>query len=374
MPSAAQTLFRRVVNAQLKDGKSEEVAFRSAWAAVRQQYQKPEGGGKWVHKSKTATLYIKRNVENADEIIAYFKEQGFERTQLPQDMHVTVAYSKAEVTWPEPDDDGLIINSPEGRLVTPLGDGGAVVLKFTNKTLARRWKELCEHGCSWDYDGYIPHMTITWDAGDLDIEKVEPYTGPIKLGPEVFEEINENWRESHVEKKGNAIIVTLGKGDLYTSDQVEQIIKRLTEEVNGGATLISVEPTPKLEAEFNYLKFNKRLGLIFGWAIVSKIGGQEYYDLQGDHIPEDSMLEAATDFMQKRRTLKLMHKGEQKGDVVFAWPLTDEISKAMGVKSQISGLMIAVKPTSKKLIEAAENGELQGFSIGGLRLEDEEVE
>jgi len=382
LPDAAQTLFRRVVNAALARGDSEESAFRQAWATVSEHYEKPENGGKWVakkvRKRKFATLYIRRNVENAEEIIAHFREQGIAKTQVPEDMHVTVAYSKAEVEWPDPDNDRLIISSPEGRAVMSLDDGKAVVLKFVNKTLQRRWKELCEHGCSWDYESYIPHITITWEAGDLDISKVQPWTGPIELGPEIFEELNENWEANHVEKQCNTIVVSLDQKAFYTADQVQEIIKRLSEATANGATVISVSPkVEKREPEklkFNFIKVNKKLGLIFGWAIVSKIGGEEYFDLQGDHIPEDAMLEAATEFMEKKRTLKLMHKGEPKGDVVFAWPLTEEVAKAMGIQTQVTGLMIAVKPTSKKLIEAAENGELQGFSIGGLRLVDEEVE
>jgi len=333
LPGAAQTLFRRVVNSELKQGETEEAAFRAAWSAVSRSYTKPEGGGKWVHKAVMDTLYVRRNVENAADIINHFKEQGFETTLQPTDLHVTVMYSRAAVMWPEAEDDSLTVRSDKDRIVTPLGDGGAVVQKFYNKSLERRWKELCDGGCSWDHDGYHPHITITWKLGDIDLAKIEPYKGDIVLGPEIFEKLDEDWKTKVTEKK-------------------IQVIKD----------------------NFNFIKYNKKLGLVFGWAIVSKVDGEEYYDLQGDHIPEDSMLEAATDFMLKRRTMKLMHRGESRGDVVFAWPLTEETAKAMGIESNISGLMIAVKPTNKKLIEAAETGELKGFSIGGVRIVDEEID
>lgn len=289
---------------------------------------------------------MKRNVENASDIIKYFKDQGFEKTLQPSDLHVTVMYSRATVEWPEMDDDSLVIRSTRNRLVAPLGDSGAVVQKFYSKTLERRWRELCDHGCSWDWPGYIPHVTITWNAGDIDLAKIEPYKGEIVLGPEVFEKLDENWKDKVTEKnKGHAVISPPNK-----------------------------PVTKKKDSKFTFIKYNKKLGLIFGWAIISKMDGEEYFDLQGDHIPEDAMLEAATEFMLKRRTMKLMHQGEAKGEVVFAWPLTEETAKAMGIETNTTGLMIAVKPTSKKLIEAAENGELQGFSIGGARIIDEEVD
>ena len=41
-------------------------------------------------------------------------------------------------------------------------------------------------GAVWEYDDYNPHITITYGEAPAD---VEPYQGPIVLGPEVFEEI-----------------------------------------------------------------------------------------------------------------------------------------------------------------------------------------
>ena len=46
-----------------------------------------------------------------------------------------------------------------------------------------------DDGISWDHDDYTPHITITYDGGALDLMQIEPYTGPIELGPEIFEEI-----------------------------------------------------------------------------------------------------------------------------------------------------------------------------------------
>lgn len=328
LPDAAQTLFRTVVNAQLNRGVVEERAFATAWTQVGRQYRKPSSGGKWVHKLNS-TLYVHRKIENAADIIKWAKDQGFKMTMVGSELHATVMYSKVAVDWPTPDDDVITIRSPAGREVAELGD--AVVLKFRNSTLNRRHEELCaEHGCVFDHDEYIPHLTITYEPGDLDISKVKPYEGDIVLGPEVFEAVNENYRDDM--------------------------------------------PAEKLAASVSLCKVDKKLGIVFGWAIISKKGGEDYYDLQGDHIPEDAMLEAATDFMLTSRTLKVMHKGEKRGTVVFAWPLTAEIAKAMGLRSGVTGLMIGVKPSSKSLLKDIEAGKFTGFSIGGFRIDDEEVE
>lgn len=116
------------------------------------------------------------------------------------------------------------------------------------------------------------------------------------------------------------------------------------------------------------------LGLVFGWAMVCKVGGEDYFDTQDDHIPEESMLKASTEFMEKSRVLGDMHAVAEGGSVVFAFPLTAEIAKAYGWENPPqTGLMIAVKPGSAETLAKYKSGEYTGFSIGGRRIKDEEL-
>jgi putative serine protease XkdF len=281
-------------------------------------------------RKRTDTLYVCRPVLNADAIIAWAKSQGFETTLLPSDMHTTIAYSKAKLDWPKPRKSYIV--TPTGqRSLERLGpEGKAVVLRFDSKLLDKRWRALRQLGASWDHEGYKPHITLSYKVpADFDLSKVKPYTGEILFGPERFEQVKEN--PDHVEKVQKQFDCTL-------------------------------------------LKADKDLGLVFGWAIVSTENGNPYYDVQGDHIPEDSMLEAAAEFMLKHRTMKVMHAGKKVGSVVFAWPMTEEIAKAMGISSKRTGLMIAAKPDSKSVITRFKDGKYTGFSIGGNRLIDEDVD
>lgn len=132
-------------------------------------------------------------------------------------------------------------------------------------------------------------------------------------------------------------------------------------------------PEENFELRAEVVKVDDSLGLVMGYAIVCKEDGEPYFDLQGDHIPEDTMLRAALDFMEHSQVAKEMHDGEQAGTVVFAWPMTDDVAKAFGVLTRRTGLMIAVKPGAD-MLKRFQLGELTGFSIGGLRLKDEEVE
>ena len=120
-------------------------------------------------------------------------------------------------------------------------------------------------------------------------------------------------------------------------------------------------------------KVVENLGLVFGWAIISKIDGEPYYDLQNDHIPEDTVIKSATEFMLSGRTAKEMHVGEAKGVIVFAFPMITDIAEAFGITTKQTGLMIGMRPDSRDVLEKYRTGEYTGFSVGGLRLEDEEV-
>lgn len=370
--------FLSVANAALEDGASDEEAMRTAWASIKEDWKKPEGDGKWIEKlgarnstmdarriqlihdttidlgaichtpedvgkrsaaAKEKTLYVKRVLKNPEPFIAWAKSQGFKTTLLPGDLHVTVAYSRAPVLWPEAEGGEVTANLSDGRAIERLGDGGAVVLKFRSPHLLARWDYFRSIGASWDWSSYVPHITISWDAEDVNIDDVAPYKQELVFGPEVFQELNEDWKESITEKVGK-----------------DKVIKVQVSEVD------------------------TNLGIVFGWAIISKIKGKDYFDVQGDHIPERSMLMASAGFMQGARVAGNMHRQidaqgtvERIGTIIFAWPMTTEIMKSMKLQSDFSGLMVGMKVDSPKVLEKFRSGAYTGFSIGGRRIVDREI-
>jgi hypothetical protein len=143
------------------------------------------------------TLYVSRLVKNAEEIGDWFRAQGMETVVAPGDMHVTVAYSKAEVDWTglESQNAEVVVPADIRRSVTPLGSAGAV-LKFQSPALESRWGEFLKAGASWDYPSYQPHVTLTY--GKPVDAQFTPFVGDIILGPERFSEVTVDW--SAVEK------------------------------------------------------------------------------------------------------------------------------------------------------------------------------
>lgn len=129
----------------------------------------------------------------------------------------------------------------------------------------------------------------------------------------------------------------------------------------------------EFEQRYKVAKVDEKLGLVIGFGIVCREDGVDYFDTQGDNIPEDSMLEASMDFMQKSRAAHDMHDGQSMGQVVFAFPLTTEIAEALDITTKRTGLLIGMKP-SAEVLEKFRSGEYTGFSIGGRRIEEEVVE
>lgn len=142
------------------------------------------------------TLYIRRDVLNAADIVAWAKSQGIEDVQ--DDLHVTVIYTRTPIDWIavgqagewSSEDDGKMVIAPGGpRLMERFGE--AVVLQFASSRLTWRHEDIKRLGAETDHPEYQPHVTITWNAPDLDLSKIEPYRGKIELGPEIFEEVKE---------------------------------------------------------------------------------------------------------------------------------------------------------------------------------------
>ncbi len=150
------------------------------------------------------TLYVSRKVVNAADLIAWAKGQGFKTTLPADDLHVTVMYSPTAVDWMKAgqyiwNNDGTLLIPPGGPRVLSQFGGGAIVLEFASASLSWRHEELKRIGAEPTYTEYSPHVTITYEPGDVDISKVEPYRGALEFGPEIFAELDENWSEKVTE-------------------------------------------------------------------------------------------------------------------------------------------------------------------------------
>ncbi|MBG6211693.1 phage-related protein (TIGR01555 family) [Labrenzia sp. EL_126] len=143
------------------------------------------------------SLYIRRDVVNVAEIRAWAKSQGFETIQ--DGLHVTVMHTRTPLDWIKvgqadewTEKAGIEVPAGGPRLMERFGD--AVVLQFASSRLNWRHEDIKRLGAETDHPEYQPHITVSWNAPDIDLTEVEPYQGRIVLGPEIFEEVDDNWK------------------------------------------------------------------------------------------------------------------------------------------------------------------------------------
>jgi phage-related protein (TIGR01555 family) len=150
------------------------------------------------------TLYVRRDVKNAAQIVRWAKEQGISNGYPASELHVTIMYSKEPVDWFDVgtswSEEIKIVGGP--RQLERLGvmQDAVVLLIPLVSDLKWRHEEIKEKGAVWDWPKYEPHITIAQDSENkIDLDTIEPYQGEIILGPEIFEEIDEDW-EARVAK------------------------------------------------------------------------------------------------------------------------------------------------------------------------------
>lgn len=137
------------------------------------------------------------------------------------------------------------------------------------------------------------------------------------------------------------------------------------------------------------LKVSEELGIIYGFAVVCTEDGEPYFDLgetdadginRPDHIPESTMMKSATALAKSARIATEMHARDEDGSpirsgaVVHTFPLTQEIADALEITTKRTGLLVGVQPEDPEVIEKAKAGKFGGFSIGGRRVKDRDVD
>ena len=120
--------------------------------------------------------------------------QYIEDNNIPNpvdDFHTTLLYSRKQLPKYQP----IQYDAPYKGTPTKAGrlgeNGTAVVVMFDSPELSSRHEELMgEHGATYDYDEYIPHVTLSYDAPDLDVDGLTKPDFPINMTKEYSEQLN----------------------------------------------------------------------------------------------------------------------------------------------------------------------------------------
>ena len=134
-------------------------------------------------------LYVMRPVVNGQQLYDWAIAHGLTGVLAPEDMHVTIVYSPASIQW-TPAQNELAVPPGAFESLQPLGNEGALVLRFESAVLRARWQAARDRGAEWSYESYHPHVTVAYGHEGPVPDSVPDF--PLVFGPEVQDTIREN--------------------------------------------------------------------------------------------------------------------------------------------------------------------------------------
>jgi cation transport regulator ChaB len=389
IPAASgQRLFMSVVNSQLGAGKSESVAFASAWAALQRAGFERGEDGKWVEKQPTASqVHVDGPMNDEDDDMG---DKG--RGKKPKDYYEKAEYRGRKVTLDKPfrmpagssKKFGVYVKAGDRVKRVTFGDPNMEIRRddpearanfrarhscdtATDKTTARYWScrmwtagttvsEATKRGLNDDT------FTTTAEAAvrsmDLGLNG-EIHVHQTADGMAVYMpgESHEDYLERMAELAG------IEYDDEDEAEDAEGANEGLLERVIGG--IMQAAMTYEMNKASDILKLDSERRIAWGWASVSTMKGELVTDLQGDTITTAEMEKMADRFMASARTAKAMHEGDSIGEVLHSFPLTAELAKAFGMETDREGWIIGMKIHDDATWRAFQEQKFRGFSIGG---------
>lgn len=387
-----QEMFRNVVNSQLAANKTEAVAMASAWAALeRAGYDKGEDG-KWVKKTMPTLSQVhvpgaewddkKRKKKPKVEKAEY---QG-RTVSLDKPFRMPKGSSKKFGVYVKDGDRVKRVTFGDPNMEIRRDDAQARANfrsrhscdTATDKTSARYWScrmwtaktpvsDLAkrylnddsfttrEEAAARSYDlgleGEVHvHQTADGQAVYMPGESHEDYLEAMASAAGLLEpeEIEEEEYEADEDESGTGLLERAISAILEAVTDMEKA--DMTEDVTKTADILKVD--------------NERR-IAWGWASVSTMKGELVTDLQGDTITPQEMEKMADRFMASARTAKAMHQGDQIGEVLHSFPITNEIAKAFGMETDREGWIIGMKIHDDAVWQGFKDGTYKAFSIGG---------
>lgn len=210
-PTLRNFIFTTLLNEGVSPMTSEEYLDEVVMRAVRALF--PNGWRDYPAlevasrlRDEIGPLYIHRPLLNGMDLHKWAGEQGLASTLNPSDMHVTLLFSKEPVMWEkfELDDSQVTVREGARRMDKFGKEGDVLVLHFESSFLEQRNHEFMSLGGSSDFVGYKAHVTISYNAADVDISKILPYQGPLIFGPEIGKALDLDWKPSKKEEKPTA--------------------------------------------------------------------------------------------------------------------------------------------------------------------------
>lgn len=138
---------------------------------------------------------VKYNQSAGDDLLDFIKKHDIPSTMKDKDFHTTLIYSRKHADIQDLDDnmeDSEIVAYPKELHVFETFDKKrALVIKLDCPYLLERHKYLMQkYDLTYDYDEYIPHITLSYDIGDMEIPKDVKFPKFFRIQSEYSEDLN----------------------------------------------------------------------------------------------------------------------------------------------------------------------------------------
>ena len=154
------------------------------------------------HKKLGSYAGARYSSKSNSDIQQYIQKANIPNGVEPDSLHTTILYSTKHLPEFEPKGkyDPTIKATPIDIDVWPSqpDDNGHVnnclVLKLSAPDLVARHESLMdEHNATYSFDEYIPHVTLSYDIGDMDHKTLPKFTKQLEIVEEYGEELNTDW-------------------------------------------------------------------------------------------------------------------------------------------------------------------------------------
>lgn len=137
----------------------------------------------------------KLSQSSIDAIAAYIAAYDIPNPIPKKELHTTLIYSeKGNADFEAQDNYDSEIKATFTSFDKFGKDNEVLVMKVESDELHKRHKELMStYNLSYNFDEYRPHITLSYDAKDFDISKLDDYYGDIIFIGEESNELDTDW-------------------------------------------------------------------------------------------------------------------------------------------------------------------------------------
>lgn len=155
-------------------------------------------------KKHTGTyIGVRFSKKTLTSIRKYIKDNNIPNGLPSKKLHSTVIYSRKYCPDMKPagELDKSLVGIPLSfKIWTSSGDTktNCLVLTYKCTDLIARHKQLMDdHNATFDFDEFTPHITLSYDVGDFDIDSLSDVSdiGDIEIIKEYHEDLDLNWAD-----------------------------------------------------------------------------------------------------------------------------------------------------------------------------------